>query len=330
MANSTEPIIVQIVNEAGAAISGGSTKKTGEGSGLLATTAKITSIIGIAQEIAKLVSEAMNTLIKPIRTVLLGILKMVAQLLRPFSDMILILLIPILQFLKPLIKVFNDMMKPFRTVAFKLMSQASKTGNVAEKNLLMTMALSALFEGFNFGILGIAKELLKGLTNGIIDTVKELVIGPLLDLFKVIVPDWIVSDDVFESTKQAIFSGLDDAKVTINNALDTGLNSLRDSSLKKYDNLLKTFTDKVDWKSPEDMLAAKMSSIIANAASRATGGNGNINWSPGNIASGGSVYNPTTGGYVVNNPDAGGYQSSKDPLVTKTNSSSGKFTVTTF
>jgi hypothetical protein len=278
MPTNTEPIVVQIVNEGAASvgkIAGGSGPKVGGkvggGSGIAGALGKLGGVLAIAMEIASLVKEAMASLIRPVRTVVVGILKMVAQLLRPVSDMLLILLIPILHFLKPLVKAFNEMMKPFRVVAFKLMAQATKSTTSVDSAALMTGAMGAIIEGFSFGIAALLKELLKLLMSNIVDSIKELIISPMIELFKVLIPDMIISDDVFDSTKQAIFSGLDAAKVSINSALDDGLNTMRDVSLSKYNALLKEFGGDVDWKTPEQILAEKMSAMLTAAARKAAG-----------------------------------------------------------
>jgi len=269
MATSTEPIVVQIINEGASAtksaIGGGSS-----GGSAVGGIAKLTGLIGVVAEIAGLVKEAVNGLIKPIKSVLLGILKMVAQILRPFSDMILILLIPILQFLKPLMKAFNEVMKPFRKVAMQLMGAAGNTSDSTAKAGLMTAAFGAIIEGFQYGILTIFKELLKVMMSNIIDLIKNMIISPLIELFKVVVPNWIVNDDIFDSVKNVIFAGLDIAKSDINTALDKNITDASEVSIKKYNNILQSFNNKVDWKTPEDILASKMSQMLREAAKKAT------------------------------------------------------------
>lgn len=277
MANSTEPIVVQIINEGAATATsavGGSKPSGSSGGGIasaLGGVAKLGGMAAVVIEVLGMVKDAISTVLQPLKSVVMVVLKLLAQILRPVADVLIVVLIPIIQMLKPIIKVFNDIIKPFRLAAYKLMSAAMGTSDLVQKGELLKSATSAMFEGFIYGVLGIVKELIKINIGYLIDIIKNMIIGPLIDIFKTIIPDWIVEDKVFDDAKTKIFDGLDDAKTTIGDALDKSLDVLSKNGIKKYDDLLAKFTDEIDWKTPEDILAAKMSMLMSNAANKAAG-----------------------------------------------------------
>jgi hypothetical protein len=170
-----DPIIVRIedatstANNASSGVSGGGASSGGKGGGAAGVAAGLTAVVSIVGEILGLVKGAVDGVLKPVRTVLSGILKLIAQLLRPIVDVLMIALMPILQFLKPIIKVANEIMRPFRVLAYGLMRQASRTDNAVEANALQGLAMASILGGIGNVLIGLTGELIKMIGHIVLD-----------------------------------------------------------------------------------------------------------------------------------------------------------------
>lgn len=146
MATYDEPIIVKIINDANAAMSGG-------GGGGVKTAAGLSATFNVLQDIYGLVKEAVAGVLRPVVSVVKGVLKLLAQFLRPAIDILLILLMPLLMMLKPLIKVFNEIMRPFRQIAFDMIKKGGQTALIP--------AMSVITMGFNAAIMNVVGQMIK-------------------------------------------------------------------------------------------------------------------------------------------------------------------------
>ena len=176
MTNVFDPIIVRIEdatstpggNSGGGASPSGSAKGGAKGS-LAGLTAGITGIAMIVSEIAGLVKGAVDGVLKPVRVMLSGILKLIAQLLRPVVDVVMLMLMPILQFLKPIIRVANEIMRPFRTLAYGFMRMANNSDNAVEGRGLQQLAMTTIMAGIGNVLIGISGELIKMIGGIVLD-----------------------------------------------------------------------------------------------------------------------------------------------------------------
>jgi len=165
MANYTEPIIVQIVNDATASISGNSGRGGGGGSAI-GNAAKLSAGFNVLQEIYGLISEAVKGVLQPVVSVIKGVLKLLAQFLRPAIDILMVFLLPLMMFIKPLVKVFNEIMKPFRKIAYDMM----KSGGMAATQ----PAILVLLMGMQAALVNVFAALLKQvfmMIAGMVDTI---------------------------------------------------------------------------------------------------------------------------------------------------------------
>lgn len=178
MTNVFDPIIVRIEDatstpggsSSSSGVPGGSAKGGAKGS-IAGLTAGITGIAMIVSEIAGLVKGAVDGVLKPVRVLLGGILKLIAQLLRPVVDVVMLMLMPILQFLKPIIRVANEIMRPFRTLAYGFMKMAGDSDNAVEVRGLQQLAMSTIMAGIGNVLLGVSGELIKMVLSLVLDVV---------------------------------------------------------------------------------------------------------------------------------------------------------------
>ena len=186
MVNVFEPIIVKFQDEtsgpgrgsrggggsgvgaAGAGVVGAEISSGGKG-GMAGIAAGLTAVVAVVGEVVGLVKNALDGVLKPLMTLVSGILKLISQLLRPIVDVFMMLLMPILQFLKPIIRVANDVMRPFRVLAYGLMRQASQSGNAVESGALNNLAMTTIFAGIGNVLVGVSGELVKMISGIVID-----------------------------------------------------------------------------------------------------------------------------------------------------------------
>ncbi len=226
-----EPIVVEFITSMRKGGGSKKSEKDKEEKSIFGAAFDLTKVFNITNEIYHLIREGLDGIIKPIKTALLGVIKLVAQLLRPVADVILLILQPILLFLKPIIKVFNDIMRPFRTLAFGLMKQASeafKSGNMVQGSALSGLAITTIFTGLANALLGVIGELVKMMYSTVVDMIKFLFINPLLNVFGGMITFFGGNVDEIRKT---LFDSLDTSKVLLNNLIDNTLTTLQASSL---------------------------------------------------------------------------------------------------
>ncbi len=223
MANYTEPIIIQIANDVTPNKKfGGKNDKSDNSLGSLASSlSKVLGVGAVIMEALKVLGDAINTILKPVKTMITGIFRLVSQLLRPIADVVVLLLMPVLQFIKPLIKVFNEIMRPYRTLAFSMMREANKTSDPSKAALLNTGAVSTIFAGFAMSILGVLKELLKSQVTIIASFIKTFLLNPLVDILM-----WSSPDFVKDAVKNYMSSNIDKGVVEFSKVLDSTFNTI--------------------------------------------------------------------------------------------------------
>lgn len=265
MATSTEPIIVQIVNEGSSAIKSGigggsSGGKKGSNVDLLSGLGKLTGIVAIIAELGTMIYDAVMSVAKPIKTVLSAIFKLIAQLLRPIVDVVMILLMPILQLIKPFVKLFTQLMQPFRKIAYDLMKQASNVqGGISSPTgmALIFQAITTLLSGMLTSIWVVVGDMLK-----------TMIINPIFELLKAVLP-------IFSSQ-------LEDARVTINEGIDGATKGIYQATLdtmKTAANNTKAALTGMDIKTPIDNWATLVGiqmekSLRENAVPNVSSGGG--------------------------------------------------------
>lgn len=220
-----DSIAIKIINERDGGIK--TETRTGSNKDLLNVSTKLTSVFNIAQEIVAIIKDSISGILQPIRTIVVGIGKLLVQFLRPIADMLIILLQPILLFIKPFVRIFTELMRPFRQMAYQMMRDASKAGmGTAGGTALLTGAISVLGIGFSTAIMGLMKELLKNVIV-ILGSFMKLFIKGLGELLKPLLPDKWVDDTV------STISGWIDTGVTeINKGMDDAYKAMYDASLK--------------------------------------------------------------------------------------------------
>ena len=168
--NVFEPIIVKFTDETTGPDGTTTTRGGGGVTGSLAGMAgSLTAVVGVVSELLGVVKAAVDSVLKPLRTMLTAVMRVLAQLLRPIVDVMVLMLQPILHFLKPIIQVANEVMRPFRTLAYGLMREATLTDDTVQSNILSQMAISTMFAGISNVILAMAGELIKFVTTTVID-----------------------------------------------------------------------------------------------------------------------------------------------------------------
>lgn len=192
MATSTEPIIVQIINETGQAIKGatggGSSSSAGSKSGsggvsaVIGGLSKLTLLGTAILTSAEIISNAVSGIIKPIKTILTGIFKLVAQFLRPVADIIIILLQPILMLIKPFVKLFSTLMQPFRKLAFSVM----KTAGQQEGGILGIKGMSLILNALGIMLEGVMASLMPVLGS----LFSTFVISPIFNILEALLPSF--------------------------------------------------------------------------------------------------------------------------------------------
>jgi hypothetical protein len=249
MATSEEPIVVQIVNESGL---GTTTAGKGGGGGgmaglgkLAGVTAAVTTMATATTAILAIAAEAMGDILKPVKTVIGGIFKLISQILRPVVDLLLLLLIPFLNLWKPIIKVFTDIMRPFRTVAYKLMAEANKAGGIGTTAgaALQGMAISTLIAGFIAALVGFIGETLKTTTSLLMTYLQLFVIDPILTLLTPIIEFFGGNVD---EIKANIGTSLASAQQFINSGIDATVKGVKDTAWT----VLKMQADAIDLVTP--------------------------------------------------------------------------------
>lgn len=217
-------------------INDGTTSMSGGAKGgmvdLAKLTAGITAMTSITGEILGIVKDAVSSVLKPARTMLVGVLKLVAQLLRPITDMVVLLLMPILAFLRPIIKVFNDMMRPFRTAAYQLMKASTQTTDPVKKIGLANAASMSIMTGLGVGLIAIVGEILKFIIDMIIGLMGALldVIGFNGDKFvtktTALVNGWIDTGvgAIQSLALDGVKSMAEGLGVNLNNSIQSGIN----------------------------------------------------------------------------------------------------------
>lgn len=239
MASMTEPIIVQIVNESGVgnvkSAAPGSTKTGANAGNIGALAGGLTKMLGmgaIIVEVLKMVGDAIESVIKPIKTVLSATFKLIAQLLRPIADVIMMLLMPFLQFLKPIIKVFNDIMRPYRTLAYRIMKSNTNSPGTIEWGEKNGLAIETLFAGFAVAITGVLAELLKTQLKIIESLILNLIIYPFIDIFGGLIGFFTGQSikELKDSAKNAFDIGID----FVNKGIDAFVKDLNKTTLEYF------------------------------------------------------------------------------------------------
>ena len=179
-----------------------------------------TGVASATQELVQMVKEAVNGVLKPVRSIIVGTLKLLAQLLRPISDMVVLLLMPILQFLRPIIKVFNDMMRPFRTAAYQLMRAAGKETDPLKKANIMSLAMTAILTGLNVGLIAVIGELVKFFISIIASIIGQIVQFVTFGL--------VHAEDVANAITGTVNTFIDDSMKTLQITALTGIRGLAD------------------------------------------------------------------------------------------------------
>ena len=179
MATTTDPIIVQIVDETGK-----STTSGGKSSSFGGVVTKATGIANIATDAYSFVKQAVQGVIKPALTVIQAILKVTAQLLRPVIDMLMILLMPILTLIKPLVKIFTDLMRPFRQLAMQFMKSSKAAGGFGTTggNAFQMLAMQTILDGFMLAFTKLFANVLATVVGTLITLIKDFLIFPLMNL----------------------------------------------------------------------------------------------------------------------------------------------------
>lgn len=114
----SEEFVIKITDSmSDVANSGGGGSPSSGGGGLVNLGAKIGLGIGLVTQLLSLASDAIGTLLNPIKGILKGIFKLVAELLRPLVTVMISILQPVLIVLKPLIDMFRGFMAPFMAIA---------------------------------------------------------------------------------------------------------------------------------------------------------------------------------------------------------------------
>lgn len=306
MAAYTDPIVVQIVDEVANVGNPNRNKKSGATSGdLAAGITKLGGIAALISEVVGMVKDAIDGILKPIKTVITGMLKLVTQFLRPIADIIIVLLQPLLMLLKPIVRLFNQLMQPFRKIAYDLMREAGtkEVGSVSQ-NLLYIQALGTLLSGILASMFPIIAQL-----------ITMFIVNPIFSLLEAVLP---MFKNQLESAKNAINTGLINTGQTIYQAtLDmVGKHATElENALSKQD--LKTPMENWAKKVGTEMQAALDQYAIPKSTSRNTSAAVNAQSS---LRVGEGLYNPNTGGYFYNDPISGLQSRASLPVKSNTKS----------
>lgn len=243
MPTSEEPIIVRIIRETGRSSAGTEATPGASGGSLASGAAKLTGIFNIMQALASMAGTAINGIMKPLVTLVTGVLKLLAQFLRPAIDILVISLMPLFTLLKPLVKVFNDIMRPFREIAMRM---------IKSNPLLAPAASGVILQGLSVALLNVVGEFIKTSIGMWMGLLKQIILYPLADLLP-----WFDREGV-----DVAVNGIQDM---VASGIDTVLKGINQTSLTVAKNIassLGVMVDDIDFTSSMKKAQSKLQASV--------------------------------------------------------------------
>lgn len=161
----SEEFIIKLISddfEAGVS-STGTAKSSGSSVGGIAAMTGILGGIGLGiQQLLSVVGPVIDTLLKPIKSIMTGIFKLVGELIRPVIEIITFLLRPVLMLLKPLIQMFKTFLAPFMDIArgyMQISMQQMASGNVTGAMTSAIEAVNVLIGPFIVSLVSVGLQL---------------------------------------------------------------------------------------------------------------------------------------------------------------------------
>lgn len=203
-------------------VGGGDTSGEASGAGLGAIAgagAALGAGLVIATELLSIAKDALGNLLKPIKSLLTGIVKLIGELLRPLVDVVLLILRPILIILKPFIDTFKALMGPFLDIAREFGALAQAQAREGDLSGAIGLSLEAIQTILGPMIVALTSVSMQMVTSVVLESISFL-IGSMLETMAVVfsyIP--VIGDDISEALLAAR-DGLDEGLAAAAEALN--------------------------------------------------------------------------------------------------------------